>query len=271
MFSALPPYKAFKTDSYPKSVALAFEIFHGKASEPTYRSLGKMRKSESHCIFHYTVSGHGEVMRLGKRYRTSAGEGFFNIISEENSGYFYPENESEPWEFVVICFDGGNTRQIVSELLENQTVYSLKSEDAVFAKMCAELSKREFASLTFLSELISLILEKQGRASDVVEKFNEIARRTLSKNPTVSFIADEMGISREHLERTYTRLACESPAKYIKRKRFEMLCVLLGTDKKLSEIADVMSFPSVSGMGVFFKRISGITISKYKANGYLHV
>lgn len=103
----------------------AFQIIHSTVRNDSYRSAGEFRRQEMHCIFHYTVSGHGEVIYQGVPYQTNPGQGFFNIINEESSGYRYPQCASEPWEFVVICFDGGNLRQIVSELSEKQTVYTI--------------------------------------------------------------------------------------------------------------------------------------------------
>jgi AraC-like DNA-binding protein len=271
VFGKLPPYKSFKTEGMIKNLPKAFELFYQSASDVSYRSQGELRREETHCIFHYTVKGHGRVTYKGKDYTTAAGQGFFNVINERNSGYGYPLGEKEPWQVGVICFDGGNTRQIVAELLEKQVVYSLKEQEIKLAKMCTELCNGETASITFLSELVEMITESSRGASETVERFNAIVQRQLEKNPTVSNIALEMNVTREHLTRIYTELSGESPAKYIKRKRFEMLCALLSSGARLERIAKQMSFPSVSGMGVFFKSISSVTITEYRKNGYLSI
>lgn len=270
IFKALPRYKRFKSEQEIKSLPRAFEFFHGVAKDSAYRSRGEARETENHCVFHYTVSGSGEVKYRGETFRTEAGQGFFNIINERESGYGYPCDGKDPWEFIVVCFDGGNTREIISELLKSRVVYTLKDRSR-FAKMCTQLCKGEATSITFLPALVELIEESTRTYSETVALFNLIAERELAFNPTVSSITSEIRISREHLTRIYTEETGIPPAKYIKTRRFEMLCDLLCTNLRLEEISHRMSFPSVAGMGVFFKKISGITITEYRKNGYLSI
>lgn len=270
MFSFIPDLQLIETQSSIDTLPQAFQIYHSTVNDVQYRSIGEERSAETHCIFHYTVKGRGEVVYHGKAYSTSAGEGFFNIINESDSGYGYPEDGTQPWEFVVVSFKGGNVREIVRELIENRVVYNLSKDTDQFCRMCKELmnSSNTHAQITFLTKLITLIVDSNNTSSYLTERFKYIVKRDVLKNPTIDAIAREMNISREHLQREYRNQMGVSPAKYLRDRRFEKLCSLLSTSLTENEIAKEMNFPSVSGMAIFFKSITGITPRQYRSRGY---
>ena len=269
MFSFIPSVQFIETQSFIKSVPQAFEIIRSTVSDVSYRSIGKLRAKQTHCIFHYTIKGHGEVIYHGVPYKTSAGEGFFNIINEEDSGYGYPSGEKGDWEFVVICFEGGNVREITKELLDNKVIYDLSAHIELFCKMCKDLLNPTHtnAPITFLPKLINLLNKENASTNKLVVQFKEIVQRDIYKNPTIEAIANEMGLSREHLQREYKKQTGISPAKYLRDRRFELLCTLLSTNKTEKEIVTILNFASISGMTIFFKNITGITPRQYRLKG----
>ena len=272
MFSFVPPVMWINTDKIPHTMIKTTQVFHSEAADINYRSYGENRKKHTHAIFHYTIKGSGEVIYKGKAYKTKAGEGFFNIVNEENSGYGYPKDGKEPWEFIVICFDGGNIREAVKELMENKVIYKLKDENnfCVLLKRLLEESGTDM-KLTFFPRLISMLSDEENSCSELAKKFKYIVERDLLKNPKISTIAKEIGISREHLQREFLKEAGMPPAKYLNHRRLERLCYLLTTNLTEKEIADIMNFPSLSGMTVFFKKFTGITPNKYRKNGYITI
>lgn len=94
-----------------------FHYIHTIADNPTYFSEGRLRAAEFHCIFHYTLRGVGECRSNNKTQTVHAGQGFIQVINDPNSGYYYPKNSKEEWEFVCFCFDSGNSLQIINELI----------------------------------------------------------------------------------------------------------------------------------------------------------
>ncbi len=269
MFSFIPIFHGFEWPNAIKNQPRVFQVFHSTVSNTSYRSIGEKRADETHCIFHYTLKGHGEVIYQGKAYQTSPGEGFFNIINEKNSGYGYPKNGEEPWEFIGVCFTGGNIRELIKELLDRQVVYYLGDHNDKLARMYKELltPPHTKGQVTFLSNLISLT-SNEATSSELIISYQTIVKRDLLKNPTMEAIAQELRISREHLQRTYKFQTGTSPAKYLRDKRFELLCSLLSTSLSEEEICTKMHFPSVSGMTIFFKKIAGITPREYRKHGY---
>ena len=270
MFSFIPPVITLNTDKISENIITAYRIHHSVVNSAGYRSKGEMRQGQTHCIFHYTIKGSGEVLYNGKSYKTKAGEGFFNIIDEKNSGYGFYEGATEPWEFVVISFRGGNVREIVKELLEKKVVYSIESMEN-FCLLCKRLLEEDAMNLklTFFPRLLSVIYETDSSDSPITQKFKSIAEREILNNPSVSTIAYEMNISREHLQREFSKENNITPAKYLKNKRFEKLCYLLTTEQSEKEVSEIMNFTSLSDMIIFFKKISGITPKQYRKNGYI--
>ncbi len=268
MFSFLPPFKGMDTPNIFPALSEAFQIYHATVNDITYRSRGEERRLHKHCIFHYTVKGHGYVLHNGKTYKTSAGQGFFNIINEPNCGYGYPEDETEPWEFVVICFKGDNMRQLAKQLIEKQPLYT--ADPQAFQNLCKNLYNEEAgAKITFLPKLISLITQSEENFSRITKAFSDIVQRDIMLNPTICAIAREMGISREHLQRSFFLENGITPAKYIANKRVETLCILLSTDMKEGEIALQMNFSSLGAMTAFFKKHLSLTPSQYRKNKFL--
>ena len=267
MFSFLAPFKNSDSANVFPALPEAFQIFHNTVSDTGYISRGEKRKLHKHCIFHYTVKGHGEVLYNGKRYKTQAGEGFFNIVDKPNCGYGYPEDEAGPWEFVVVCFKGGNVRELTAQLMDKQVIYSLPPKE--FERLCLELhTESEGIKQTFLPRLIALLCAQSGKRSPIGRKFERLVQDNILLNPKISAIAKEIGISREHLTRTVQKEFGISPAQYIAAKRFETLCLLLCGQGCEADIAEQMHFSSLSSMSAFFKKHSGLTPSVFRKNKY---
>ncbi len=270
MFSKLLPYKSLENYKTPNSVIKAFELFHGVTCSPSYRSVGEKRANQTHCIFHYTVSGRGEVIYNGVPFSTSKGQGFFHIVNEKNAGYGYPKDGGEPWEYVVVCFNGGNVREIVKDLNEKQVIYTVKNVDA-FAAACNRLNESDHFDmcLTFFQRLLGMIWNNTSEEKGLALQFQKAVSENILLNPTVEMLAKELRVSREHLQREYVKQTGKTPAKYLSEKRFEKLCFLLSTKKNLHEIVKLMNFSSYSSMSAFFYKYSKSTLKQFQANSII--
>ena len=268
MFENIPSYQMVQTVSPLESLPRITAVHHETARDPSYCSRGEIRGGEMHCIFHYTIRGGGEVLYKGKTFPTKAGDGFFNIINEENSGYGYPVGKTEPWEFIVICFDGGAARSMTAELLKERVVYSAREGQGELNRLCEDVLRGPL-NAGFSAECVCRLISILRRESEpaLCERFREIAERERFANPTIEAMAAELGVSREHLQRVYTAGTGISPAKYVARLRLGELCRLLRQPIPEAEIAEQMTFGSVAGMIAFFKRHTGMTPGKYRQSG----
>ena len=154
-------------------------------------------------------------------------------------------------------------------MLEQRVIYTISNESS-FALLCQKLvvQRNNETILTFFPTLLSYIYESRS-LSPLISRFNAIAERDLMLNPTIYAIAEEMNISREHLQREYQKQTGITPSKYLENKRFERLCYLLTIESNQTKIAQDMSFSSVGSMNLFFKRIAHTTPQQYRKNGYL--
>ena len=100
---------------------------------------------------------------------------------------------------------------------------------------------------------------------------DEYTVKALDFNLTVSSVASELGVTREHLSRVYLQNTGKTPALFIKGKRYERLCDFIASGMPFDKIAERLRFPSVSGMSLFFKKMSGISPSEYRKKGYLKI
>ncbi len=270
MFSHFPPVIRIDKNRAPKNMIKVFSMDHTTTSSKEYISEGIRRQDQTHCIFHYTVRGRGEVIYKNKSYFTREKEGFFNVINDAESGYRYPQDGTGEWEFIVLCFEGPGVREVVSELLENQVVYDLSQTEKKFCEICEELLSYTENNADFMAFPKLIALLKANVNTDFVKNFENAVARHLEENPTILSIADKLNISREHLQREYKRLTDTSPARYISSKRFEHLLYLLSsTNLSQERIAERMNFSSKSAMEQFFKKWSGTTVQKYRKTGYI--
>ncbi|MBE7083291.1 MAG: helix-turn-helix domain-containing protein [Clostridiales bacterium] len=268
MFSKFPAYTMLVNYKTPKSVIKTFEFHHSTVFTPCYYSRGCDRKNETHSIFHYTIKGRGEVIYKGERYQTAAGEGFFNIINEEDSGYGYPEDSKEPWEFIVVCFEGETVRDIVKDLLEEKVIYNI-NEPELFCSLCKRLIEQNNLGmrLTFFQRLLELLYSQTTSEQKISKEFQNIVEKNLLTNPTIDAIASQMKISREHLQREYSKQTGKTPAYYLNKKRFEKLVCLLAAGVDDFEIMRTMNFSSIASLSAFLKKNTGFTLKQYRKQG----
>lgn len=265
----IPPYSFFAGENAPECAQRLFEIYHQTAYDLSYRSRGEDRRGEEHCIFHFTLSGEGEVIYRGEHYSVRAGQGFFNVINEENCGYGYPIGVKEPWEFIVLCFSGVGVREVVRALCERRAVFNVDVGEAI--GICFESLGREDSRIAAFSRLVSLVCESEGAVCPLVGDFRSYVDTHALENPTVLSVARHLGVTREHLSRVYFEKTGQTPASFIKMKRYELVCDFIAMGLSFDEIAAKMRFPSAQGMSLFFKKMSGISPSEYKKKGYLRV
>ena len=82
---------------------------------------------------------------------------------------------------------------------------------------------------------------------------------------TVSSIAEKIGISREHLTRTFRADTGQSMQEYIQKVRIERAMNMLKySDLSLAEISDYVGFSTQSEMGRILKRITSLTPRQFR-------
>lgn len=260
-----------------------FGYIHAIADSPDYYSRGELRRGENHCIFHYTLRGRGECYDAQGIHTVRAGEGFLSVIHDPLSGYGYPRNGTEDWEFVCFCFDGGNAVELVKELIRSYgTVYRLHCESPLLSSMTEaalrkgtvpysplESSRYFYELYTTLVGIVSMSSESMTKAFHPnVQAARRIIREEVDNNLSIEQISFRLGLSREYLSRLYKSETGRLLRDHIREERILRACRLLkGTELSIAEIARRMNFSSDANFARYFLRTMHITPSLFRKEG----
>jgi AraC-like DNA-binding protein len=268
------------TEKPVPSLPRLFHYIHTIADNPSYYSEGKLRPAEAHCVFHYTLRGRGECRYYNKVQSVLPGQGFIQVINDPNVGYYYPKDSNEEWEFVCFCFDGGNSLQIMNELTKKYgCVYSIPKDTPILVELLDESKWQKDSLLSIFDSsryFYALYLELVNSVSHTFDIYSHKivleVKKTVSalicKNPSIEEIASRLGMTREHISRTFHTFTGKKLKTYISEQQLVYACnLLLNTNMTVQEIAVNMSFSSTSNFIRFFKSKMYTTPDKFRKSG----
>lgn len=266
-----------------------YHYLHTVAEDEDYFSEGRLRPSESHGIFHYTLHGRGECTVGTHAYPVTAGQGFLQVVNDPACGYRYPRGGQGDWDFLCFCFTGGNALTIIQDLVKTYgPVYELSTESAVFKRLADEerwhrhpvIGRLESAEL-FYALIFSLTApllhapdhtaeERLRSCRTLVSRVKALIEERLEDNPSVEELAAEMGVTREHLSRRFQQYTGKTLKQYLSEQRVLLACRLLKeTELSVQEIALRLSFSSSTNFIRFFKEILQVTPAAFRENGWI--
>ncbi len=258
-----------------------FAYVHATANDISYYSDGRYRRADHHFIFHYTLRGEGICFDRRGQDRVRPGQGFLSIIDDPDSGYMYPEDVCEPWEFLCFCFEGESMRAAIEKLLDDYgRIYTvdythpmirqaLASEDAPVLTLSAnESAAYSYAIYTMLVE--AAVREASTKFHPIIEQVRHVVHEEIDNSPTVASIAARLGYSREYLSRLFCAETGQTVKAYITRERTRRACCLLkDTTLTVAEIADLMQYAGQSNFSRSFKAVLGLSPIEFRTHGQL--
>lgn len=259
------------------------------AEDEDYFSEGRLRPSEAHAIFHYTLRGRGECSVGARTYPVTAGQGFLQVVNDPACGYRYPHGGTEDWAFCCFCFSGGNTLPLVNDMIKAYgPVFTIDAGSPALRRLadeerwlsCPTIGRMESAELFYslIFTLASLGERERGRTADeqlrqcrtLVEQAVHLIEERLADDPSVEELAAELGVTREHLSRRFHQYTGRSLKRYLSKQRALLACRLLKeTDLPVQEIAARLSFSSPANFIRFFKKILQVTPAVFRASGQI--
>lgn len=265
-----------------KSLPVFSCYHHQKVNTAEYESMGKYRKNEHHCVFHYTLAGRGEFFAGKKAWQITQGLGFLHVINQENAGYRYPADGKEPWEFICISMEWGSVRKICREMATRYgPVFRLPlghpALQALFAEARWEgkeaLPAQESAALVAgLLQALLASAQKKEVLPQIILDAKRLTEARAEGNLTVQELAVALHVSREHLSRQFARYTGRSISAYIEDARMQKAMHLLKeSNLPIQEVAWRLGFSSVSNFSRALKRKTGLSPSSYRQNGFLPV
>lgn len=255
-----------------------FHVYvHQITNSPAYNFNGKVRHSENHCIFHYTIRGEGMTYNRFGKERVLPGQGFLSLINDPDSGYEYPEDGTEEWEFLCFGFDMGNSMELIGNLIETYgQIYTVDIHAPIFREMIdlslsgetPVLSAHESAN--FFYRLYTTLVRTAVAKTEVAVHplVEQVKRLTLSQLPEeldVACLAAQIGYSRGYLSRTFHQETGMTVKAYIDNERMKQACLLLKqTNLTMTEIAEKLHYSSSSNFLRSFKNHMGISPLSYR-------
>lgn len=239
-----------------------------------YFSDGITRQCDLSCIIQYSMYGTGETWVKHKRYAVPARHAFINILNRVDTGYCYPQNGDEEWGFIAFSFLGGNVRSLFYELIERYgPVYDLSASHDLLISIADSIERRgemiysAAESSSISSRLISALLasiESRTNSDNLINHIHQIIAQRVREPDSIYFgvekIAEELGMSREHLSRVYHKVVGDTLKKRIDLKRIEYIYELLTKQGcSCTEVARLIGIEHSSNLTTYVKRLTGMT------------
>jgi AraC-like DNA-binding protein len=276
-FETIRPMAAF-----PQAQLISSE----RQTDTRYHHEGRFRSSEKHCLFKLSVRGRGIFRNARGEHPIAAGSGFLCEINDPATAYYYPDDASEPWEFVYLSFLGPTATAMTREFVQRQgPVFRLPLEQGFAAELIAWQKHaghtlplapadgaRVVANLFAALSASRMETMQASRGSELVRRTVEAIRHTISRNVNVSELARSQGVSREHLSRVFKQETSWTPHQFILRERIQEACRLLKeTSLPNKEIAGHLGYDTVPHFNRTFKRLMHMSPLQFRRVGILPI
>lgn len=188
------------------------------------------RDSGHFVIVQWTHSGEGRFLLDQQVHAVPAGRAFVAFVPEA-SRYFFPSGGRAPWTFSWLNFYGGLAREICRDLRAAfGPVLPLPPGSpaaGLFRRLAGRVASRRFSdrfetsaeAYAFLMEWTRQLDRPAGNPPDAVEALKRAFRTRFREPLGLKELADEAGLSREHLSRLFAERTGTPPALYLRRLR----------------------------------------------------
>ena len=267
----------FQTDNPLEFLPRPRLVGYEEQSSSAYRHRSDARGSGYSC-FQCSVEGGGRMVHQGRTLELPPGTGFLMDTRLPGFEYFYPEDGREPWKFWYLEFDGGGSFEIVKNILALRgPVHALPPDSDIGARIMAfrrrswgttSIAASEGARLVF--DLLASVVqghESQSRPDHgrLVENACAYVQSHVGAPLTVTRIAAELGVSREHLCRVFQARLGVSPLRYVQGEKLCLACCLLdGAALTNKEIARRVGDDSPAHFARAFKASTGMTPKQFR-------
>lgn len=224
----------------------------------------------NYTIFQYTLAGSGTFTRQGQSYAVPANHAFLCHISESEVLYSHPEN-GQCWDFFYVEIFGEAAKAWQQNLtivepgpihlpLDLPILEELMQFERFNNRPCllsiaqsARLANRLFESIT--AQLNDQLPKPSASLSELASR--EIMS-SLQRPLKIAEIAQNLGVSREHLSRVFKTELGQTPAQFaLEQKIWLGKRLLLENHLSVKEAAARLGFSSPGHFSETFKKITG--------------
>jgi len=234
--------------------------------------------NKRHYLFHYVYSGKGKLIatddsRQTRVYKLGPGEGF---MIWPNQVVTYIADESEPWQYAWIEFDGLLSKELVmkSGLDTSRPIYCAKGPKesrTVAEALLSIIENKNRPHLELMGRFymfLSILIEssdKNDGALDANQQDVHILQKAIfyigqnfQNEITVNEISEHCGVHRSYLYRTFKNALDTTPQQFLINYRIKRACDLLVTSAlPISEISRLVGYLNPINFARAFKREVG--------------
>ncbi len=262
----------------PRPLSLSCQTVVG----PGYYSNGRVRASNGHCYFCYSLAGEGVFWDESGVYAVPEGQGFLVEINDPRTGYRGEPNETRPWEFLAFEFTGLSATALVRDLLAQYgAIFALSPQAPILQRLLSYESKNYSVvhphSMDGAEMVIELLLalvasarakEEPDAARDLVKRAMQMIEDHNQSVFTVTELAERLGVSRERLARVFRRQLNLSPHQMIQQQKIRRACFLLkDTGLPLKQIAANLGYTDYTNFIRAFRQVMRMTPHEFHLHG----
>jgi AraC-like DNA-binding protein len=186
-------------------------------------------RSPNHVIIQFTVSGSCFFDQAGQRHRVGVGEAFITEVPSETQ-YGYPEGETTPYSVQFLALYGETAAQLarsfrlkygpVVDLARRPESLSIFRE--IFERYRMHGFRDRIEESTTLYQLFGALYREatlEAVRGDCVATCYQRIQSRFRESANINEIARDVGVTREHLARSFQQRYGQSPAKMLRELR----------------------------------------------------
>jgi len=229
-------------------------------------------------LFQVTLGGRGYFAKNNERFVLTQGRGFFSKMPEDSR--YWLEGEDEGWELAYLHFCGGAVAPFHRKIEELCGGVFCLRENSRVVDMLAQLQGRmlggdylrKYEGGRLVYEFLCALLEEietpyaMDRAqSSIVSQAVHIMEAEYASLSGVSELAKRIGVSWEHLSRSFHREIGCTPVKYLTDIRLQAaMNNLLNTEDTIETVAHRNGFANGNYFNKVFRKQTGLTPTQYR-------
>ena len=231
----------------------------------------------NHFLFHYIISGQGELNTRSLDVGLHAGQGFLLCPGVTST---YRASQDDPWTYAWIEFDGLRAREsmTLAGLHRDQPIYTpVPGENHIQSYLKGIIDNHDKAALRLIGMAMVLLDEIVQTSATKITTGNKTLRDfymrevlnyidgNYQRDISVEEIAANRGLNRSYFSRLFKECMGESPQQFLIHYRTAKAAELLkGTKLSIAEVSHAVGYENPLHFSRAFKKVYGISPNEYR-------